>query len=98
MNLSSDFNFFYWKSYLYKVLTPAVANTPYTWMLANRENECSGKEEKEYDFIVSTLVKMELMRKLEGEELREFKEADLEAKERMRGKIIRKIILREISG
>lgn len=47
---------------------------------------------------MSTLVKMELMRKLESEELREFKEVDLETKEKIKGKIIRKIILREINN
>lgn len=41
---------------------------------------------------------MELMRKLESEELREFKEVDLETKEKIKGKIIRKIILREINN
>lgn len=40
---------------------------------------------------------MELMRKMEGEELRELKEADLETKEKIKGKIIQKIILREIN-
>lgn len=43
MNLTSDFNFFYWKSYLYKILTPNIVNNPYTWMLANRENESISK-------------------------------------------------------
>lgn len=38
------------------------------------------------------------MRKLENEEMREFKEVDLEAKEKMKGKIIRKIILKEINS
>lgn len=39
LNLNTDFNFFYWKNYLFKLLTPAVVGNPFTWMLINRENE-----------------------------------------------------------
>jgi hypothetical protein len=97
LNLSMDFNFFYWKNYLFKLLTPAVVNSPFTWMLADRENEVLREGKDDYDFIIDTLVKMDMVRKLEQEELVEFKQADLENKQRMKDKVITKIILKEIS-
>lgn len=36
LNLSTDFNFFYWKNYLFRLLTSTVVASPFTWMLADR--------------------------------------------------------------
>lgn len=96
LNLSTDFNFFYWKNYLFKLLTPAVVSSPFSWMLADRENEAARGEKDDYDFIMDTLVRIELGRKLEREELAEFGQADLANREKVREKVIRKVILRDI--
>lgn len=95
LNLSTDFNFFYWKNYLFKLLTPSVVNSPFTWMLADRPAE--DKDKDDYDFIMDTLVRMQMVRKLELEELVEIKQTDLDLRDKLKDKVITKIILREIS-
>jgi hypothetical protein len=64
LNLSTDFNFFYWKNYLFKLLTPAVVGSPFSWMLADRENESLREDKDDYDFIIDTLVRIEMVHKL----------------------------------
>lgn len=95
LNLNTDFNFFYWKNYLFKLLTPAVMCNPFTWMLADREDE-EGKED-EYNFIVDALVRMDLVRKVEKEEMVEVREGDVLVREKLKEKMIRKVILKEIN-
>jgi|LakMenEpi03Aug12_release.lakeMendotaPanAssembly.Ray.scaffolds.fasta_scaffold938902_2 hypothetical protein len=64
LNLSSDFNFFYWKNYLYKLLTPSIVASPFTWMLAGRDNDTLREDSDDYNFIMKTLVKIEMVRQL----------------------------------
>jgi hypothetical protein len=93
LNLSTDFNFFYWKNYLFKLLTPAVGS-PFSWMLADRENV---EDKDQYSYMMDALVRMELVRRKEREEMVEVREGDLEGRKKLGEKIIRKVILKDIN-
>jgi len=38
LNFDAEFNFFHWKNYLGKLLTPDIISQPYSWVSSKGEN------------------------------------------------------------
>lgn len=46
LNVNGEFNFFHWKNYLGKLLTPFVTNQPYSWLVSRSFNNSNESKEE----------------------------------------------------